>query len=136
MSAEEPGQVLTIGADGRWKEQVVAPEFLLNDHEEFPSNWNSFYGDKRVGFRPERFTEQVKRQITGAEDIGLQSRLVTRVRLRNSNSPRSSRNNINVEASRLSLFSAGSNRDSSRRYLSFGVTPILRCSDERCSANE
>lgn len=77
LSAEEPGQVLSVG---RWKEQVVAPDFLLGDeHEEMSgANRNSVYGEKR-SYRPEGLAEQVKR-IAGAEDVGLQPRLVTRVR--------------------------------------------------------
>ncbi|XP_025157062.1 prothoracicotropic hormone-like [Harpegnathos saltator] len=75
LSAEEPGQVLSIG---RWKEQVVAPDFLLGDeHEEIPGgSRGSAYGEKR-NYRPEGLAEQVKR-IAGAEDVGLQPRLVTR----------------------------------------------------------
>ncbi|XP_014480587.1 PREDICTED: prothoracicotropic hormone-like [Dinoponera quadriceps] len=73
LSAEEPGQVLSIG---HWKEQVVAPDFLLGDEEITGANRNSMYGEKR-SYRPEGFAEQVKR-IAGAEDVGLQPRLVTR----------------------------------------------------------
>lgn len=75
LSAESPGQVLSIG---RWKEQVVAPEFLLDNREDM--NRNPFiYEDKR-SFRPESLGEQVKRITGTGEDVGLQPRLVTRVR--------------------------------------------------------
>ncbi|KMQ93901.1 phosphoenolpyruvate-protein phosphotransferase [Lasius niger] len=79
LLAEGPGQVLSIG---RWKEQVVAPEFLLDDREDIASNRNAFFYEDKRSFRPEGLGEQVKR-ITGAEDVGLQPRLVTRVRLHN-----------------------------------------------------
>lgn len=82
LSAEGTGEVLSIG---RWKEQVIAPEFLLEDRDVddvSEGNRNAFlYEDKR-SFRPEGLGE-VKR-VTGAEDVGLQPRLVTRVRLHNS----------------------------------------------------
>lgn len=80
LSAEGTGEVLSIG---RWKEQVIAPEFLLEDRDDISeSNRNAIlYEDKR-SFRPEGLGE-VKR-VTGAEDVGLQPRLVTRVRLHNS----------------------------------------------------
>lgn len=75
LLAEGPGQVL-------WKEQVVAPEFLLDDREDIASNRNAFFYEDKRSFRPEGLGEQVKR-IAGAEDVGLQPRLVTRVRLHN-----------------------------------------------------
>ncbi|XP_020278308.1 prothoracicotropic hormone-like [Pseudomyrmex gracilis] len=72
LSAESPGQVLSIN---RWKEQVVAPEFLLDNREDI--NQNPFsYEDKR-SFRPESLGEQVKRITGTGEDVGLQPRLVT-----------------------------------------------------------
>ncbi|XP_050466029.1 prothoracicotropic hormone [Cataglyphis hispanica] len=74
LLAEGPGQVLSIG---RWKEQVVAPEFLLDDREDITSNRNAFFYEDKRSFRPEGLGEQVKR-IAGAEDVGLQPRLVTR----------------------------------------------------------
>lgn len=74
LLAEGPGQVL-------WKEQVVAPEFLLADREDIASNRNTFFYEDKRNFRPEGLGEQVKR--IGAEDVGLQPRLVTRVRLHN-----------------------------------------------------
>lgn len=78
LSAEGTGEVLSID---RWKEQVIAPEFLLDNHEDVSEgNRNAFLYDKH-SFRPEGLSE-VKR-ITDAEDINLQSRLVTRVRLHN-----------------------------------------------------
>ncbi|EFN74770.1 hypothetical protein EAG_10178 [Camponotus floridanus] len=70
LLAEGPGQVL-------WKEQVVAPEFLLDDREDIASNRNAFFYEDKRSFRPEGLGEQVKR-IAGAEDVGLQPRLVTR----------------------------------------------------------
>ncbi|XP_012224432.1 prothoracicotropic hormone [Linepithema humile] len=69
LFAEGPGQVLSID---RWKEQVVAPEFVLDDSEDISSRNAFFYEDKR-SFHP----EQVKR-IAGTEDIDLQPRLLTR----------------------------------------------------------
>ncbi|XP_071572810.1 prothoracicotropic hormone-like isoform X1 [Temnothorax nylanderi] len=75
LSAEGTGEVLSIG---RWKEQIIAPEFLLEDREDVSEgNRNAFlYEDKR-NFRPEGLGE-VKRVTGGAEDVGLQPRLVTR----------------------------------------------------------
>ncbi|XP_029171838.1 prothoracicotropic hormone-like [Nylanderia fulva] len=67
LLAEDPGQVLSID---RWKEQVVAPEFLLDDREDIAGNRNTFFYEDKRSFRPEGL-EQVKR-------IGLQPRLVTR----------------------------------------------------------
>lgn len=82
LLAEDPGQVLSIS---RWKEQVVAPEFLLDDHEDISASRNSFFYEDKRNFRPEGIGEQNKRVPAGAEDIGLQQqpRLVTRVRLHN-----------------------------------------------------
>jgi len=78
LSAEGTGEVLSID---RWKEQIIAPEFLLNDREDISEgNRNIFpYEDN---FRPDGLGE-VKR-ITGVENVGLQPRLVARVRLHNS----------------------------------------------------
>ncbi|XP_011162399.1 prothoracicotropic hormone [Solenopsis invicta] len=75
LLAEGTEEVLSIG--GRWNDQVIGPEFLLDNREDVSEdNRNTFlYEDKRT-FRPEGLSE-VKR-ITGAEDIGLQPRLVTR----------------------------------------------------------
>ncbi|XP_011861728.1 PREDICTED: uncharacterized protein LOC105558580 [Vollenhovia emeryi] len=73
LSAEGTGEVLSIG---RWKEQVIAPEFLLQDRDGASEDNRAYlYEDKR-GLRPEGLGE-VKR-VTGAEDVGLQPRLVTR----------------------------------------------------------
>lgn len=77
LFAEGPGQVWSIG---RWKEQVVAPEFMLDDREDIPSSRNAFFYEDKRNFHPEGLDEQVKR-IAGTEDVGLQPRLVTRVRL-------------------------------------------------------
>ncbi|XP_012535493.1 prothoracicotropic hormone [Monomorium pharaonis] len=74
LSAKSTEEVLSIG---RWKEQVIAPEFLLNTREDVSeSNRNAFFYEDKRNFRPEGLGE-VKR-ITGAEDIDLQPRLVTR----------------------------------------------------------
>ncbi|XP_011635650.1 prothoracicotropic hormone-like [Pogonomyrmex barbatus] len=75
LLAESMGEVLSIG---RWKEQVVAPEFLLDDREDISEdNRNTFLYEDKHSFHPEGLNEQVKR-IAGVEDIGLQPRLVTR----------------------------------------------------------
>jgi len=67
----------------RWKEQVVAPEFVLDDREDISSNRNAFFYEDKHSFPPMGLNEQVKR-VAGTEDVGLQPRLVTRVRLHNS----------------------------------------------------
>lgn len=75
LLAEGTGEVLSIG---RWKEQIIAPEFLLEDHDDISEgNRNAFLYEDKHNFRPEGLSE-VKR-VTG-EDIDLQPRLVTRVR--------------------------------------------------------
>lgn len=80
LSAEGTEEVLSIG---RWKEQVIAPEFLLNNHEDVSDgNRNAFLFEDKHSFRPEGLSK-IKR-ITDAEDVGLQPRLVTRVRLHSS----------------------------------------------------
>ncbi|KAL0133486.1 hypothetical protein PUN28_000908 [Cardiocondyla obscurior] len=72
--AEGTGEVLSIG---RWKEQVIAPEFLLENREDVSEgNRNAFLYEDRHNFRSEGLGE-VKR-VTGAEDVGLQPRLLTR----------------------------------------------------------
>lgn len=75
LLTEGTREVLSIG---RWKEQVIAPEFLLEDRDDVSEgNRNAFLYEDKHNFRPEGFSE-VKR-VTG-EDIDLQPRLVTRVR--------------------------------------------------------
>jgi len=80
LSAEGTGEVLSIN---RWKEQIITPEFLLDDREDISEgNRNIFFYEDKRNFRPDELGE-VKR-ITGVENVGLQPRLVTRVRLHNS----------------------------------------------------
>ncbi|EZA55424.1 hypothetical protein X777_04385 [Ooceraea biroi] len=75
LLAEDPGQVLSIA---QWKEQVVAPEFLLDDREDISGSRNSFFYEDKRSFRPEGIGEQTKR-VTGADDVDLQQpRLATR----------------------------------------------------------
>lgn len=73
---EGTGEVFSIG---RWKEQVIAPEFLLEDRDDVSEGQNAFLYEVKRNFRPEGLGE-VKR-VT--EEVGLQPRLVTRVRLHN-----------------------------------------------------
>ena len=80
LSAESTEEVLSLG---RWKEQVIAPEFLLNSREDISeSSRDAFLFEDN--FRPKGLNE-IKR-ITNTENVGirLQPRLVTRVCLHNS----------------------------------------------------
>ncbi|KYN06448.1 hypothetical protein ALC62_02522, partial [Cyphomyrmex costatus] len=76
LMAESTEEVLSLG---RWKQQVIAPEFLLNSREDISeSNRDTFlYGNKH-NFRPEGLDEF--KRITNVENIGveLQPRLATR----------------------------------------------------------
>lgn len=73
--AEDPEQVLSIA---RWKEQVMAPEFLLDDREDISDSRNSFFYEDKRSFRPDGIGV---RSTSAQEDVGLrQPRLVTRVR--------------------------------------------------------
>ncbi|XP_011697757.1 PREDICTED: uncharacterized protein LOC105455828 isoform X1 [Wasmannia auropunctata] len=75
LSAEGTEEVLSIG---RWKEQVIAPEFLLDDREDVSEgNRNAFLYEAKHNFRPKGGLGEVKR-ITGTEDVSLQPRLATR----------------------------------------------------------
>ncbi|KAG5327022.1 PTTH protein, partial [Acromyrmex heyeri] len=74
LSAENTEEVLSLG---RWKEQVIAPEFLLNSREDISeSSRDAFLFEDN--FRPKGLNE-IKR-ITNTENVGirLQPRLVTR----------------------------------------------------------
>ena len=78
---ESTEEVLSLG---RWKEQVIAPEFLLNSREDISeSSRDAILFEDKHNFRPEGLDE-VKR-ITNTENVGisLQPRLVTRVCLHN-----------------------------------------------------